>query len=155
MLFVLVRRRTQAAPSRCWTIIEKESVMAREKKAGKSSIPREVTIIGYVDEVESEDGSPAIQITTEEDERYRVHPNPKGEELFDFIDEEVAVSGVVQKDRRGLSVITVKRYEVIDDYEDYDDEEEEYRDREDDYDDYDEDDYDDGDDFRPKRRKAG
>jgi hypothetical protein len=124
--------------------------MAREKKVSKSSAPREATIIGYVDEVEAEDGSPAIQITTEDDERYRVHPDPKGEELFDFLDEEVAVSGVVQKDRKGIPVITVKRYEVIDDYDDYDDEEEEYLDREDDYDDYDDDD-----DFRPTKRKAG
>ncbi|MCF8078584.1 MAG: hypothetical protein K9K88_04805 [Desulfobacterales bacterium] len=124
--------------------------MGREKKESKSSAPREVTIIGYVDEVEAEDGSPAIQITTEDDERYRVHSDHKGDELFDFLDEEVAVSGVVQKDRRGTPVITVKNYEVIDDYDDYDDDEDEYIDREDDYDNYDDDD-----DFRPTRRKAG
>lgn len=122
--------------------------MAREKKVSKSSAPREATIIGYVDEFEAEDGSPAIQITTEDDERYRVHPDLKGEELFDFLDEEVAVSGVVQKDRKGIPVITVKRYEVIDD-DDYEDDEDEYLDREDDYDNYDDDD------FRPTRRKTG
>ncbi|MCF8052507.1 MAG: hypothetical protein K9L59_14790 [Desulfobacterales bacterium] len=121
--------------------------MGREKKESKSSAPREVTIIGYVDEVEAEDGSPAIQITTEDDECYRVHSDHKGDELFDLLDEEVTVSGVVQKDRRGTPVITVKNYEVIDDY---DDDEDEYIDREDDYDNYDDDD-----DFRPTRRKAG
>ena len=123
--------------------------MGREKKESKSNAPREVTIVGYVDEVEAKDGSPAIQITTEDDECYHVHSDPKGDELFDFLDEEVAVSGVIQKYRLGTPVITVKNYEVIDDCDDYDDDEDEYIDREEDYDNYDDDD------FRPTRRKAG
>ncbi len=118
-----------------------------EKEAGKTA--QTVTVVGYVDEADEEDGTVGIRITTEDALSYRVHLDAKGKELFDLVDEEVAVTGSLQKDRKGRGVLRVKRYEVMDDYED---------DFDDDRDDDDRDDYDvfrDDDDFRPSRRGTG
>ncbi|MGD8366705.1 MAG: hypothetical protein PVG78_03600, partial [Desulfobacterales bacterium] len=130
---------------------EKESSMAKrktaekEKEVGKTA--QTVTVVGYVDEYDDEDGSTGIRITTEDAQSYRIHLDGKGKELFELVDEEVVLTGWLQKDRGGNRILRVKRYEVIDDYEDDVDEDR------DDYDDYD--DFHDDDDFRPRRRGTG
>jgi hypothetical protein len=105
----------------------------KKQKPGK-----EVTITGFVaaDEWDERDNVIAIAISTE-DEDYRVELNKLGEELFDFMDEDVEVTGTIREDKDGTKYINVTNYEVLEDQE-Y--EEEEGFSGDDDYDDPDLDD---------------
>ena len=91
----------------------------------KSKPPRDETIVGYVvpSEWDSEDNVVSISITTEDDD-YVVEMNKLGEELFDFLDEDVEVTGTVREDKDGTKRIRIISYEVLEDAEDdeYDDE---------------------------------
>lgn len=116
------------------------------KKMVKEKQKQEITITGFVTGTEWDDNDHvvSIEISTEDDD-YMVDNNKQGEELFDFVDEEVEVTGFVREDRDGAKWVTVTSYEVLDeeedeDYEDYDecDEYDEY-DEEDDDNDFDED----------------
>lgn len=79
------------------------------------------TIVGMVtaSQVDEDDRIMGITISTEDDE-YEVEMSSMGEELLDFLDEEVEVSGLVYEERDGTKWITVTGYEVM--Y--YDDDEE-------------------------------
>ena len=49
--------------------------------------------------------------------------NKLGEELFDFLDEDVEVTGTVREDKDGTKRIQVISYEVLEDVEGEDDDE--------------------------------
>lgn len=94
-------------------------------KLKKSQPPKEETIVGYVvpNEWDNEDNVVAISISTEDDE-YVVELNKLGEELFDFLDEDVEVTGVIRDDKDGTKRIRVTGYEVLEDVEeDYEEDE--------------------------------
>lgn len=94
---------------------------------------KETTITGSVvpSDWDNDDNIIAISISTEDDD-YVVEMNKLGEELFDFLDEDVEVIGFVREDRDGSKRIRVISYEVLDEMEE-DEEGEEFG-----YDDYDE-----------------
>ena len=101
----------------------------------KDKAPKEETIVGYVvpSEWDNDDNVVAISITTDDDD-YLVEMNKLGEELFDFLDEDVEVTGTVREDRDGTKRIRVTSYEVLEDVDDEYDEDDDYG-----YDDEDED----------------
>jgi len=104
-------------------------------KNKKSEPPKEETIVGYVvpNEWDNEDNVVAISISTDDDD-YVVELNKLGEELFDFLDEDVEVTGIIRDDKDGTKRIRVTGYEVLEDVEDENEEEEDF-----DYDSEDED----------------
>ena len=90
----------------------------------KETTPREITIIGYIspEQWDDNDNVIAIGISTDDDD-YLIEINKLGEELFDFLDEDVEVTGVVREDKDGTKHITISNYEILetDDYEEDDD----------------------------------
>lgn len=91
--------------------------MKKEKKQ------KEVTIRGFVtpEEWDNDDNVIAIGISTDDDD-FLVEINKLGEELFDFLDEDVEVTGIVREDKDGTKRISITSYEVLDtDYEDEED----------------------------------
>ena len=93
---------------------------------------KEVTITGFVTEIELEDGDEGVQIESDDFE-YQVVMDKKGKMLLDYLDEEVEVTGVVSK-TKGVRSITVSKFNALDDYDDEDDDDDDYDDDED-YDD--------------------
>jgi uncharacterized membrane protein YcgQ (UPF0703/DUF1980 family) len=93
----------------------------------KDKTGKEETIVGYVvpSEWDNEDNVVAISISTEDDD-YLVEMNKLGEELFDFLDEDVEVTGLVREDRDGTKRIQITTYEVLEDVDDEYEEEEDY-----------------------------
>ncbi|MFZ7110492.1 MAG: hypothetical protein ACOWYE_02320 [Desulfatiglandales bacterium] len=95
----------------------------------KQKTPKEMTLTGFVtpEEWDTDDNVIAIGISTEDDD-YLVELNKVGEELFDFLDEDVEVTGLVTEDKDGTKHITLTSYEVLhsddfeedEDYGDYD-----------------------------------
>ncbi|MBU2499392.1 MAG: hypothetical protein KKE57_10860 [Proteobacteria bacterium] len=77
---------------------------------------REETIVGYVipKEWDNEDNVISISVSTNDDD-YLVELNKLGEELFDFLDEDVEITGIVREDKDGTKRIKVTSYEVIED----------------------------------------
>jgi len=110
----------------------------------KGKIQKEETVAGVVSATEwdDEDNVTAVSIITDDDE-YIVELNKMAEELFDFLEEDVEVTGIVETDRDGSKRIAVTSYEVLDTGYEYDDEEDYGYDY--DQEEYDED-YDDDDD---------
>jgi hypothetical protein len=102
----------------------------------KDKTPKEETIVGYVvpSEWDNEDNVVAISITTDDDD-YLVEMNKLGEELFDFLDEDVEVTGIVREDRDGTKRIRITSYEVLEDADDDYEEDAEYNFDDDDDDD--------------------
>ncbi len=49
------------------------------------------------------------------EEDYLIDQNPLGEELLAFVRQRVKVIGVVREDQNGNKIITVKKYEILDD----------------------------------------
>jgi uncharacterized membrane protein YcgQ (UPF0703/DUF1980 family) len=96
-------------------------------KTKQTPPPKEETVFGYVvpSEWDSDDNVVAISITTDDDD-YVVELNKLGEELFDFLDEDVEVTGIVREDKDGTKRIRVTSYEVLEDTEDEYDEDEDY-----------------------------
>jgi hypothetical protein len=96
-------------------------------KIKKSQPPKEETIVGYVvpNEWDNEDNVVAISITTDDDD-YVVELNKLGEELFDFLDEDVEVTGIIRDDKDGTKRIRVSSYEVLEDVEDEYEEDEDF-----------------------------
>jgi uncharacterized membrane protein YcgQ (UPF0703/DUF1980 family) len=104
-------------------------------KTKKNEPQKEETITGYIvpSEWDNEDNVVAISISTDDDD-YVVELNKLGEELFDFIDEDVEVTGIVREDKDGTKRVRVISYEVLEDTDDEYDEDEDF-----DYDNEDED----------------
>jgi hypothetical protein len=96
-------------------------------KIKKSEPPKEETVVGFVvpNEWDNEDNVVAISISTEDDE-YVVELNKLGEELFDFLDEDVEVTGIIRDDKDGTKRIRVTSYEVLEDAEDESEEDEDF-----------------------------
>lgn len=89
-----------------------------------------ITIDGYVEEVEIEDGKVEIVVNDGEND-YFVVLDKKGKKLGNHIDEEVEVSGTLSE-IDGQSWIKVTYFQLIDYYEDMDDDDgyiDEYDDR--------------------------
>jgi hypothetical protein len=82
------------------------------------------TIVGIIvaNQVGEDDRVNAIIISTD-DEDYEVDMSGMGEDLLDFLDEEVEVTGIVEEESDGTQLITVTSYEVLqyDSDEDYGD----------------------------------
>ena len=94
--------------------------MAYKKKTGK-----EITIIGYVSEIETEYEDFVGVIVSTDDDEYYVSQNKLGKNLANLLDEDVEVTGILTIDEEdGAKYITVMDYEVLD--LDYGYEEEDY-----------------------------
>jgi uncharacterized membrane protein YcgQ (UPF0703/DUF1980 family) len=96
-------------------------------KMKKPSPAKEESIAGYVvpSEWDSDDNVVAISICTDDDD-YVVELNKLGEELFDFLDEDVEVTGFVREDKDGTKRVRVTSYEVVESEEEEYSEDEEY-----------------------------
>jgi hypothetical protein len=88
---------------------------------------KEVTINGYVEEVELEDGNSGILINDGDDDYYLVM-DKSGKKLLDHIDEEVEVTGMLSK-RQGELTLKVIRFRLVDEYDDQDDDDDDFDDR--------------------------
>jgi len=114
-----------AEPSmfRCWNSVfnyclyEKGENMKKAKHTGK-----EVTIVGVVEEIEDEEGTLGLIISTDDDD-YVVELNKQGKRLFQEVEMDVEVTGFVTRNDDETKRITVTGFEVIesDDDDDYDD----------------------------------
>jgi len=80
----------------------------------------EVTISGYVIATDwgPDDDVTAVRIETENDE-YDVVGDGIGEELYDLLDCEVEVTGVIEEEKDGTKSIAVTSYEIISENTDY------------------------------------
>lgn len=106
----------------------------------RNKFEKEETLVGFIlpSNWDNDDNVIGISISTDDDE-YMVENNKLGEELFDFLDEDVRVTGMVTDEKDGTKHITISDYEILelaDEEEslDYGDEEDEYRYDEDDLD---------------------
>lgn len=96
------------------------------KKAKKPQ--KEVTLVGFVSPIEKDDMVVGVEISTDDDD-YLVELNKQGKDLFNYLDEDVEVKGIVTKDKDDNYKITVNSFEVLGneddeiDDDDYDDEE--------------------------------
>lgn len=57
----------------------------------------------------------AAAVSTYFEEEYFIDQNPWGEELLAFVRQRVKASGIVKMDKNGKRIITVKKYEIIED----------------------------------------
>ena len=103
---------------------QNESKGLRKMKVKKNEPPKEETIVGFVvpSEWDNDDNVVAITIATDDDD-YVVELNKMGEELFDFLDEDVEVTGIVREDKDGTKRVRVTSYEVLEDADDEDEDE--------------------------------
>ena len=108
---------------------------------------KEVTITGFIEEIEREDGEMVLQLN-DGDHDYLIVMDKIGGKLQRYVDEEVDVTGVVTKSRNQRE-IKVNTFRLTDDYDDDDS----YAD-DDDFSDDDDSYYDDGDDEEDDRRSA-
>ncbi len=95
--------------------------------ASKKKLAKEITILGYVSEIENEnDDFVGVKISTDDDDYY-VTQNKISKILESLIDEDVEVTGIVSAEGEdGIKYITVTDYEVLNlDYGYEDDEEKE------------------------------
>jgi hypothetical protein len=76
------------------------------------SVREEVTLIGFVYEIEDRSWVTGIGISTG-DEAYIVEMNPVGEALSKEVENDVRVSGYISKGLDGQNRIVVTAYEVL------------------------------------------
>ena len=88
----------------------------------KKGAPKESKIIGYVEEIELEDGDTGLQILGEE-HVYLVDMDAQGRRLLDYVDEEIEASGIVTK-VQGVREIKITRFRLVEGYDDEDEEDE-------------------------------
>lgn len=82
----------------------------------KSSASKEMTIVGYVEEYEQEDGNSGV-IISDGDFEFVVVMDRQGKRLLDYMDEEIEVTGLVSK-KGGVREIKVIDFHLLDEYED-------------------------------------
>jgi len=58
----------------------------------------------------------AIKISTEEEKEFLVERDFMGKKLFNHIRELVGVEGVINVDKKGHKIITVREFEVLDQF---------------------------------------
>lgn len=88
--------------------------MAREKRSRENTI----TLEGFVEAVELEDGDIGVVIYDGEDDYYVVM-DKQGQQLLDHIEDEVEATGVVSEDEDYLT-IKISYFRVLDPYDDWD-----------------------------------
>jgi hypothetical protein len=93
--------------------------MAKEKK----SAPKEMKIVGIVEELELGKDDLGLQIV-DHDRPYRVVMDRQGRRLLDYVEEEVEATGVITK-TKGVSEITIARFHIVDEEEEEEEKEEE------------------------------
>jgi hypothetical protein len=83
-------------------------------KAGKNG-KQKMTIIGLVAPCDWDQSNNiiAVEIASSGEKTYLVKRDPKGEELFKFIREQIKVIGIVRKDEKGKQIIKVEEYQVM------------------------------------------
>ena len=72
--------------------------------AGPAISEKSVTIVGIVND--------SYQIVTDNDQVYEVAENEKGDEVIEFVEKKVKVTGTLEESE-GAKIITVTSYEVI------------------------------------------
>ena len=55
----------------------------------------------------------AAAIFTQFEQEYFIEQNPWGEELLAFVRQRVKVSGILREDKNGKQIITVNKYEIL------------------------------------------
>ena len=86
-----------------------------------------MTIVGFVTPNDWDDDDTVIELSiSTDDDDYIVESNELGEELFDLLDEDVDVTGIVTEDKERKKRIHITSYEVLENYEYGDDEDYEY-----------------------------
>ncbi|RJQ73008.1 MAG: hypothetical protein C4519_18215 [Desulfobacteraceae bacterium] len=94
--------------------------MAKDKKGA----PKASKIVGFVEEVDLEDGDIGLRIVGDE-YTYQVDMDREGRKLLDYIDEEIEASGIVSN-LHGVREIKITRFRLIDGYDEDKDYEEDY-----------------------------
>lgn len=81
----------------------------------------EETLRGYVvaTEWDKHDNVIEVSIQTEDDDYQVDDSNALGKDLFDFLDQEIEVTGIVRQDRHGTNIITVMDFERLDEEDDF------------------------------------
>ena len=81
----------------------------------------EETLRGYVVATEWDKNDNVIEVSIQTDDNdYRVDDsNALGRELFDFLDQEIEVTGVVRQDRHGTNIITATDFEQLEEDDDF------------------------------------
>jgi hypothetical protein len=77
---------------------------------------KEKTMEGYVVATDWDEYDNVIEVSIQtEDEEYVVDlSNAFGREMFDFLDQEIEVTGVVKKGKNGVKIINVTDFEELD-----------------------------------------
>ena len=98
----------------------------KEKKEKKPAA-KEVTITGFIDEIELKDGETGLEVD-DGDDVYTIKMDDIGTQLLEYVDEEVDITGLVTK-TKGKRELKVTKFQPTDDYddEDYDDDDEDDR----------------------------
>lgn len=74
-----------------------------------------VTGIITASEWDEDDNVVGVTLSTPDEEEYLIDNNGKGEELLDFVSQNVKVVGIIDDNDYGNKIITVKSYEVFED----------------------------------------
>lgn len=90
--------------------------MAMTPKETAEQAREPINIQGLVVPVDwdEEDNVIAVAIATDQEEEYFVNPTPEGEELIDYVDEKVEVTGFVTEDEEGNKEIEVTQFWSLD-----------------------------------------
>jgi hypothetical protein len=82
------------------------------------------TIVGTVAASQVDEYDRVIGVTLlAEDDEYEVEMSGLGEELLDYMDEEVEVTGIIEEENDGTKWITLSGYEALEDDSDEDSDE--------------------------------
>jgi hypothetical protein len=98
--------------------------MAKQSNLKVKNDRNEVTLVGIVYEYGNDQEALGIMIVTEEDEEFLIVLDHEGEKLWDYVDEEVIVTGTISKDDNGDLYISVRNFDSFvfdDDEDDWDD----------------------------------
>jgi hypothetical protein len=91
--------------------------------------PLEFTVTGYVRATDWDLNDIVNEISIETDhEDYVVDQKDSGEELFDLLDREVEVTGIIKEDREGIKRITLTSYQALSEADDAEEDDYEYDD---------------------------
>lgn len=103
-----------------------ETRVAQKRKAK----PKEVTLAGLImaAEWDEEDEVIGLNFVTEDEEEYILVRNPIHDELLDYVDEEVELTGTISEDEDGSLLFESVGFEVLGDIDSDDDEDEEEED---------------------------
>jgi hypothetical protein len=99
--------------------IDKEELREGGMLTKKKSKANEITIYGYLDKIELEDGNLGVLVYDGEDDYYVVM-DKFGQQLLDHINEEIEATGTLSKED-GQLVLNVTHFRPVDYYEDMED----------------------------------